>query len=164
MRKPTTTYLLLGSNIEDRQTHLKKAQAAIAARIGTVKKTSSYYESQAWGDTEQENYWNICVEVSTTLSAEEVLTTALSIEKEMGRVRSGQWSPRTIDIDILFYGKEIIQTKDLTVPHPRLPERNFALVPMMELNGEFVHPVLELSVEDIYLDCVDPLEVYLLED
>ncbi len=163
MRKSEITYLLLGSNMDDRLAHLKNAQSEIAKKIGTIQGTSSYYESQAWGDSEQENYWNICLEVSTTLSAEEVLTTALDIENALGRVRTAQWSPRTIDIDILFYGEKTIKTKDLEVPHPRIQERNFVLIPMMELNGDFVHPVLQLPIDELFFECNDPLEVYLLE-
>jgi 2-amino-4-hydroxy-6-hydroxymethyldihydropteridine diphosphokinase len=163
MRKSEITYLLLGSNMDDRLAHLKNAQSEIAKRIGTIQGTSSYYESQAWGDTLQENYWNICLEVSTELTAEDVLATALSIEDALGRVRTTQWAARTIDIDVLFYGENVIKTKDLEVPHPRIQERNFVLIPMMELNGDFVHPVLQLPIDELFFECNDPLEVYLLE-
>lgn len=163
MEKLEKVYLLLGSNMGERLEHLKNAQSEISKRIGEIQGTSSYYESQAWGDTNQENYWNICLEVTTSLSAEDVLAAALHIEDALGRTRTTQWAPRTIDIDVLFYGEEIIKSQNLEVPHPRIQERNFVLIPMMELNGDFVHPVLQLPIDELFFECNDPLEVYLLE-
>jgi 2-amino-4-hydroxy-6-hydroxymethyldihydropteridine diphosphokinase len=163
MEKNEIVYLLTGSNIGDRLAFLQQAEKEIEDKIGVIQAKSSYYESQAWGNTEQENFWNQCLEVSTTLSAEEVLSGILGIEKEMGRIRKGEWQAREIDIDILFYGEEIIKTDDLQVPHARFHERNFAIIPMMEVNGDYFHPVLELHIDEIFFDCEDPLEVYILD-
>jgi 2-amino-4-hydroxy-6-hydroxymethyldihydropteridine diphosphokinase len=163
MGKTVITYLLTGSNIGEKLAFLKRAEAEIAAKVGNIIDKSSYYESEAWGNTALENFWNQCLAVETSLSAAAVLKTVLDIEKTMGRVRSGEWQAREIDIDILFYGEEIINTKDLIVPHPRLHERNFVLVPMMEINGDFLHPVLQIPVDELFFECKDPLEVYLLE-
>ena len=163
MEKNEIVYLLTGSNIGDRLAFLQKAEGEIAAKIGTIQAKSSYYESQAWGNTNQEDFWNQCLEVRTSLSAEQVLSGVLAIEKTMGRKREGEWQPREIDIDILFYGEKIIKTKDLVVPHPRFHERNFAIIPMMEVNGDYLHPVLELHIDEIFFDCKDPLEVAQLE-
>ena len=145
MEKTEIVYLLTGSNIGDRLHFLQKAEQEIAAKIGKIVAKSSYYESDAWGNTEQENFWNQCIALETTLSAETVLETVLNIEKEMGRIRTGEWQPREIDIDILFFGEKIIKSERLTVPHPRFHERNFALVPMLEVNGDFFSPSTSIA-------------------
>jgi 2-amino-4-hydroxy-6-hydroxymethyldihydropteridine diphosphokinase len=163
MEKTEIVYLLTGSNIGERLHFLQKAEEEIAAQVGKIVAKSSYYESDAWGNTEQENFWNQCLAVETSLDAEKVLETVLDIEKKMGRIRKGEWQPREIDIDILFYGEKIINSERLTVPHPRVHERNFALVPMLEVNGDYFHPILQLHIDEIYFDCEDPLNVYLLE-
>ncbi len=163
MQENEIVYLLTGSNIGDRLAFLQQAEKEIANKIGIIQAKSSYYESQAWGNTDQENFWNQCLEVNTSLSVEEVLSGVLATEKEMGRNREGEWQAREIDIDILFYGEKIIKTENLEVPHKHFHERNFAIIPMMEVNGDYVHPVLQLPVEELFFDCEDPLEVYILD-
>ena len=162
--KPRTAYLLIGSNQGDREALLAQAVEKINKTIGRVKEKSKLYETQAWGVTDQPDFLNQALAVDTTLHAQKVLDEILNIEKEMGRVRTQKWTERTIDIDILMYDDLVIQTPTLTIPHPALQERNFALIPLMEIAGEVEHPVLHLTIEEIYFDCKDPLDVFLLDE
>jgi 2-amino-4-hydroxy-6-hydroxymethyldihydropteridine diphosphokinase len=163
MNKVEIVYLLTGSNIGNKTANLQKAKQLIGERIGKIQKSSGYYLTQAWGNTEQEDFINQALEVRTYHSPEQTMRVILEIEKEMGRTRSTPMEPRVIDIDILFYGHRIIKTRDLQVPHPRFQLRNFAMLPMMELNGDYVHPVLGKAVDELYFESPDNLEVILLE-
>lgn len=156
-------YLLLGSNIGNRKEHLLKAKSLIGERIGKIYKSSGFYLTQAWGNTEQEDFINMALEVRSYHGPDLVLRHIMEIEKEMGRTRTTQNEPRIIDIDILFFGNRIIKSRDLVVPHPRFHERNFAMVPMMELNGDYVHPILNLAIDELYFDSKDDLDVVLLD-
>ena len=160
-QKNNTIYLSTGSNMGDRESNLKKANALIEKQIGKITLQSRLYETEAWGNTEQDSFLNQALEVKTTLAAAAVLKEILKIEESLGRVRKGteKWSPRSIDIDILLYGEEIINTPDLTIPHPHLHERNFVLVPLTEIAGETLHPIIGETIEDIYFSCTDPQEV-----
>ena len=157
-------YLLLGSNLSDRIAALKTATSLISEQVGEIKTASQYYESQAWGKTDQPDFVNQALDVRTKLTPQEVLTTILQIEKDMGRIRTEKWAERTIDIDILLYDNQVINHPDLIIPHPHLHERNFALIPLMEIAGETEHPILHKTIEDIYFDCTDPLEVLLMDE
>jgi 2-amino-4-hydroxy-6-hydroxymethyldihydropteridine diphosphokinase len=112
----------------------------------------------------QSDFLNQAIEVLTLLTPQNVLSKVLKIEKEMGRVRTEKNAPRLIDIDIALWGDEIIKTPELTIPHPRLQERNFVLIPLMEIAGEDLHPELQLPIEELYFNCTDPLEVSIFED
>ena len=158
-----TVYLLLGSNLGDKINALKEATEKIEVQIGKITAHSRFYETQAWGKTDQPDFINQAIAIDTKLSPDEVLTAILLIEKEMGRERTEKWAERIIDIDILLYGNLVVNKKDLVIPHPHLHERNFALVPLMEIAGEEEHPILHKTIEDIYFDCNDKLEVILLD-
>ncbi len=153
--------LHLGSNLGNQKQNLKTAILKIAEEVGPIILKSSIYRTEAWGETEQPDFLNQSILVSTELSAAEVLETILNIETEMGRIREKRWGPRLIDIDLLFYDDSIIKTPSLTVPHPQIPFRNFVLIPTMEIFGDFLHPVFNLSIEELYLRSKDEGEVYL---
>jgi 2-amino-4-hydroxy-6-hydroxymethyldihydropteridine diphosphokinase len=161
--KPHTAYLLLGSNMGDRLAHLKTAIEKIGQSIGTIHQKSRLYETQAWGITHQADFLNQAIAVETNLTPHQVLDKILAIENAMGRVRGEKWTERSIDIDILLYADFVVNEPHLTIPHPELPKRNFALVPLMEIAGEEVHPILGETIEDIYFACTDPLDVFEFE-
>ena len=156
-------YLHTGSNMGDREDNLRQANGLIEQYIGKIKTASRLYETQAWGVTDQPDFINQALEVTTSQSPQEVLKNILKIEELMGRVRTEKWASRVIDIDILMYEDAVINDKNLTIPHPHMHERNFVLVPLMEIAGEVLHPVLNLAIEDIYFDCNDPLDVLMLD-
>ncbi len=148
----------------DRKAFLAKATAEIGQKIGKITEKSRLYETQAWGLTNQPDFMNQALEVETTLSPQAVLSKILDIETEMGRVRTEKWAERTIDIDILLFADMVVDEPDLQIPHPRLPERNFALVPLMEIAGEMEHPILKTTIEDIYFESPDTLDVFEVEN
>jgi len=138
----------LGSNLGEREFLIRKAVEALRdLPRATVVRVSSLYDSDPVGEVEQPAFLNAVVWLETEMSARELLWQMLLIEKRMGRVRSQRWGPRPIDLDLLFYGDESIDEPDLTVPHPEVPNRAFVLLPLQELDPEFVHPVTGESVK-----------------
>lgn len=152
-------FLLLGSNLGDREEYLQKAIDLIAAELGVVAQKSSVYETEAWGKTDEPNYLNQVVRVNTQLSARQVLEKVLEIENRMGRVREEKWGSRIIDIDILFYGQDIINEPGLIVPHPELHNRKFTLEPLSELAPDLRHPALKKSIFQLKSELKDSLVV-----
>lgn len=137
-----TVYLSLGSNLGDRRLNLQEAIARLNDHPEiTVTRVSSVYETAAVGYTDQPDFYNIAVEVKTTLSPKNLHKITSSTELELGRQRTIMWGPRTLDIDILLIDKQVMDTAELTIPHPRMRERAFVLLPLAELAGDFVHPV-----------------------
>ncbi len=161
--KMKKVYLHTGSNLGDREDNLRQVNGLIEQFIGKIKKPSRLYETQAWGITSQPDFINQALIVETTQSPHEVMKNIIKIEELMGRVESEKWTARVIDIDILMYDNQVINEKDLKIPHPHLHERNFVLVPLMEIAGEVIHPVLNLPIEDIYFECNDPLDVIMID-
>lgn len=159
-------FLLLGSNAGEQLTLLNNAIRLLEEQLGRVQERSRVYETAAWGDTSQPNYYNQVVTVRSQTDPHKALKTIQQIELELGRTRSSsnQNASRTMDIDILLIDDLIINTPELTVPHPRLPVRNFALLPLIELAGDMMHPVLQIELDDVYEQCPDDLEVWLLDD
>jgi 2-amino-4-hydroxy-6-hydroxymethyldihydropteridine diphosphokinase len=153
MNSINTAYLLLGSNIGDRNGFLSLAIELIDKEAGKIVSQSSLYNTSPWGITHQEDYLNQAICIETSFSAHELLTTILDIEKKIGRTRIKKWEARTIDIDILFFNYDIINTNTLTIPHPYLHQRRFALQPMAEIEGEYIHPVLNKSVLLLLSEC-----------
>ena len=153
------TYFLLGSNIGKSQHQLLTAIKNITAQIGTPTRKSSLYTTAAWGNKNQPDFSNQVIVVLTKFTALETLEIILSIEKKMGRVRTTKNAPRIIDIDILFFNKEIIAEKVLTVPHPQIENRRFVLIPMNELSPGFKHPVSRKTMHHLLQDCTDTLDV-----
>lgn len=158
-----TTYLLTGGNLGDRIGTLLAANRLIEEKIGHIVKASSFYETQAWGQVDQPDYLNQALEVATTMTPTEVLAAIFEIEAALGRTRRSKWASRTIDIDILFYGNETVETKRLTIPHPHLHRRNFVLVPMLEIAPDLAHPVFNKTIEELYEASEDELDVVLLD-
>lgn len=152
-------YLLLGSNLGEPAKQFKKAKSHLQKQIGKIIRESSCYSTAAWGNTNQPDFLNQVIILESTLSPQKVMQKILSIEKEMGRIRTKKNAPRIIDIDILFYGKTILTTENLTIPHPLLQERNFVLVPLNELSPNFKHPIIKKSVHQLMLKCKDRLAV-----
>ncbi|MCB0516500.1 MAG: 2-amino-4-hydroxy-6-hydroxymethyldihydropteridine diphosphokinase [Chitinophagales bacterium] len=153
-------YLLLGSNLGDRIEMLQKATSFIFEKIGNITQKSGIYETQAWGNAAELPFLNQALKVKTKLSAYEVLSQILQIEHSLGRQRFEKWGNRSIDIDILLFNQEIIQTQRLSVPHPFLHVRRFALVPLAEIAPELMHPQLQFSIAQILEKCPDTLSVY----
>ncbi|MBU6341850.1 MAG: 2-amino-4-hydroxy-6-hydroxymethyldihydropteridine diphosphokinase [Bacteroidetes bacterium] len=163
LKKYINVYLGLGSNMGDRMANLQAAQQRINKYIGKIARQSSVYETQPWGKTDQENFYNMVVMTNTSMDPRELLQSIDGIEKELGRVKSEKWGPRLIDIDILLYGKRVVRDKGLEIPHPELQDRQFVLVPLMEIAGELEHPVLHQTIEELYAACTDASDVLMLE-
>ena len=154
-----TIYLLLGSNMGNSEQQLSDAILQIKKQIGKVTNKSSLYATAAWGNTNQPEFLNQVVMVQSELAALPLLENILFIEKKMGRVRTIKNAPRVIDIDVLFFNKEIISTANLTVPHPEIENRRFVLIPLNELSPDFIHPVSGLTVHTLLKNCTDALDV-----
>lgn len=152
-------YLLLGSNQHHPQKQVAIAQKLISKQIGKITRLSSYYQTAAWGNTHQPDFINQVIIVSAKITAAEAMQAILSIEKKMGRVRTKKNAPRIIDIDILFFNKEIIHTKNLIVPHPLLQNRNFVLIPLNQLSPNLKHPVLNKTIHQLLKISPDTLTV-----
>lgn len=141
------SYLSLGSNIGDKRGNLQRAIEEISSLSNTtVVKTSSFLDTEPFGYTKQDVFVNACLEIKTLLSAQELLRACLGIEEKMGRKRIIKWGPRTIDIDILFYDKDIYDEDDLVIPHPWIEERMFVLEPLSEIAPNYIHPILKKTV------------------
>ncbi|MFD1469453.1 2-amino-4-hydroxy-6-hydroxymethyldihydropteridine diphosphokinase [Hymenobacter caeli] len=158
MSAPVLAYLLLGSNLGDRAAYLRRARAGLAA-AGEIVAVSGLYETAAWGRADQPAYLNQAVALRTALAPAALLAHCLATEAAAGRERHERWGSRTLDVDILLYGNEIIDSQDLTVPHPRLPLRRFALVPLAEIAAAAVHPQLHQTVAELLAACPDELAV-----
>ena len=155
----TQTYLLLGSNQGNRLQNLKDAKEGLSRKVGNITRESSIYITAAWGITDQPDFLNQVLVMDTPMSAEELLYHLLAIEKQMGRERTYRNAPRLIDIDILFFGKQHIVTKELVIPHPRMSQRRFVLAPLNQLAPAMKHPVLQLTMHQLLHQCTDPLDV-----
>jgi len=143
-------YLGLGSNIGDRKQQLLKAIDLIGNIKGIkVTKQSSIYETAPIGYTDQPNFLNLCLEIETELSPQQLLKHCLDIEQQLHRVREIRWGPRTLDIDILLYSDNIIETDNLSVPHPRMQERAFVLIPLNDIASDKQDPRLNQKIRDL---------------
>jgi 2-amino-4-hydroxy-6-hydroxymethyldihydropteridine diphosphokinase len=151
--------LLLGSNMGDREINLERACNEINDGLGKIIQRSSVYETEPWGNTEQDCFLNMVVIVNSSMEAEQMMEHIISIEEKLGRVRTKKWEPRIIDIDILFYDDEIISKKNLVVPHPDLHLRKFTLMPLAEVMPAYIHPVLKKSMAELLHEIKDPLDV-----
>ena len=143
-------YLGLGSNIGDRKQQLLKAIDLIGNIKGIkVTKQSSIYETAPIGYTDQPNFLNLCLEIETELSPQQLLKHCLDIEQQLHRVREIRWGPRTLDIDILLYSDNIIETDNLSIPHPRMQERAFVLIPLNDIASDKKDPRLNQKIHDL---------------
>ncbi len=152
-------YLLLGANIGNPNKQLEDAKVEIEDRIGRITRQSKIYESEAWGVENQPVFLNQVILLETDFSANKVLNEILKIEILLGRIRGQRWGSRIIDIDILYYNEDIIHTEDLQVPHPYIQERNFTLIPLVEIAAEYSHPIFKKSNKELLEESTDQLNV-----
>jgi 2-amino-4-hydroxy-6-hydroxymethyldihydropteridine diphosphokinase len=160
----TNVYLSLGSNKGDRLGYIQQATSLLGATEGVaIVQTSAFYETEPWGCETNNWFVNAIVEIQVSLSPHQLLAECQRIEKQLGRNRQqeGHYGDRTIDIDILFFGDEIIDDANLTVPHRCFHQRAFTMVPMLELAPEFVHPQLNKTVMELYEDLENPEMIFL---
>lgn len=143
-----TVYLSLGSNIGDREKHLRDTIAHLES-VGHVVSISSFYETEPVEFIDQPSFLNCAVALETTLTPEGLMAAILEIEKKMGRARTHPKGPRVIDIDILLFGNQIVSTLQLTVPHPAMDRRRFVLQPLAEIAPEALHPALRKTVREL---------------
>jgi 2-amino-4-hydroxy-6-hydroxymethyldihydropteridine diphosphokinase len=155
-------YLGLGANVGDREEQLRQAVRFLVHRGVLVTRTASLYLTEPRDFLDQPWFLNTVAEANTTLEPRALLDTCLNIERDAGRVRTILKGPRSLDIDILFYGAEVIDTSELAVPHPRYAERRFVLVPLVELHPDFEDPVRKLPMKRLLEVCPDPgsVQVY----
>jgi 2-amino-4-hydroxy-6-hydroxymethyldihydropteridine diphosphokinase len=152
-------YILLGTNLGDRTAQLEEASILILGSGCKIIQVSSVYVTEAWGLRDQPDFFNQVLKIETVLSPEVLMETMLEIEQKMGRIRNQKYEPRTIDIDLLFFEDNIIQTETLIIPHPEIQNRRFVLEPLCEIDPEMKHPVLLKNIKDLLTDCADPLSV-----
>ena len=141
----------IGSNIGNKEDNVNKALTFIS-ELYTIKKTSHLYLTEPVGNIKQDWFLNCVVEIQTDVDPKKLLSTVKSIERKLGRTKIVKNGPRTIDIDILFYGDNILKTKTLIIPHPLIQDRLFVLQPMMDINPNLIHPVLKRSIRQLYHD------------
>lgn len=143
-----TVYLGLGSNMGNRKANLDKGLELLSQRV-RLGRLSATYDTAPVGNTQQPRFLNLVCQVYTRLAPMELLTLAKGIESKLGRTLSERNAPRPLDIDILFYGDQIIETPKLVIPHPRLEERDFVLVPLVEIAPNLVHPVSSKTIKEL---------------
>ncbi|DAC73325.1 MAG TPA: 2-amino-4-hydroxy-6-hydroxymethyldihydropteridine diphosphokinase [Thermoplasmata archaeon] len=145
----TIVYAGLGSNIGDKEKNINNALAFIS-ELYEIKKISHLYLTEPVGNIKQDWFLNCVIEIETGVDPKKLLSSFKDIEQKLGRKKTLKNGPRIIDIDILFYGDLVVKTKNLVIPHPFIQERLFVLQPMMDLNPDFIHPVLKNSIWGLY--------------
>ena len=157
--------VLLGGNEGDTYSVFENAVTEIIDEIGVVKEMSSLYASPPWGFEASQDFLNQVITIVSSYSPEEVMRKLLAIEKKLGRLRSEKkgYASRVIDLDILFQEDSIVSSEIVQLPHPRIYERRFTILPLVELMPEFVHPTLKVSMTELLAKCTDESEVLLCE-
>ena len=153
-------YLLLGSNLGDRMHYIRAARNTLTCRLGPIVKQSKVYESEPWRSMRQADYLNQVLRINSKVSVQKLLSICLDIEKKLGRVRMKRYSSRIIDIDILYYGRQRLQSKGLEIPHPAIAHRRFTLLPLTEISPTFKHPILKQEHKNLLKACGDPCSVW----
>jgi len=153
-------FLLLGGNLGNKSAIFKEAQNILQKKLGKIVKKSSIYETEPWGFKAKDNFWNQALILETSLSPKNVLKITKETETELGRIREEKrYTSRTIDIDVLFWGNLIIDEPNLEIPHPRMINRRFVLIPLSEIAPEMIHPVFKKTITELLDECTDTLEV-----
>jgi len=152
-------YLLLGSNIGNREQKFAQAKKHIDKKLGKIIRQSKLYQTAAWGKTDQADFLNQVIIIESRFSADKIMSSILDIEEKLGRIRTEKNAPRTIDIDILFFNKDIIRQNNLSVPHPEIQNRRFVLIPLNELSPNLKHPVFNKSIHYLLKKSKDKLDV-----
>ncbi len=152
-------YLLTGGNTGNRLQYLDEASKEIKKNCGTIVSTSFVYETAAWGIKEQNSFLNQALKLSTSFSPQQLLDCLLEIEEKLGRIRKERYGPRIIDIDILLFNDDVIDVRNLTIPHPELPNRRFALICLCEIAPDKIHPVTKKTLVKLLKQCTDSLKV-----
>lgn len=158
-----TLYLLLGGNIGNVQLTIKNALELLNEELGAITSTSKYYQTAAWGNTAQADFINQACKIRTKYNAIECLKKILLIEQKLGRIRKEKWGARVIDIDIQYFNNEVLNTIELTIPHPEIQNRKFALIPLCDIIPEYIHPILQKSNIELLNNLDDPLSVREME-
>ncbi len=154
-------YLVIGGNLGDREQYINKTKCLIAERVGYILRYSSLYESEPWGFEHSQNFLNQVLVVDTQLSPAAILLEISFIEGILGRERNGNgYSPRTADIDILFYDQQIMLSPSLVIPHRFLHKRRFVLTPLSEVAPDFMHPLFSIPVRELLASCDDKTRVW----
>lgn len=156
-------YLLLGSNIGNRVTNIRQAILSLVDEGMEMLQISHFYETEAWGNEHQPFFLNICIKAKTTVSPNDLLEIIHRTEENIGRMNRGKWQEREIDIDILFYGNEVIQEEHLQIPHHLMIKRNFALQPLKEIAPQKKHPIFNIKVKKLAKLCTDERRVLKLK-
>lgn len=152
--------LLLGANLGNPVTRIREAEKLLGRCAGKVLAASPFYHSEPWGKTDQAPFINRALLLATPLPPEMLLARLLATERRLGRVRMERWGPRTIDIDLLCYDQLSYTSQTLVLPHPSLPERRFALLPMSKIAARWQHPRLHMTTLEMLENCSDPLRVW----
>lgn len=158
-----TAFLSLGGNLGNTREIFEQTYPLIEKKIGRILQKSSLYQTAAWGITDQADFLNQVIEIETTQNPEEILTNLLAIELHFGRVRDIKWGPRSIDLDLLLFGNQQVNTPHLTLPHPRIQDRKFILIPLVEIAPNTLHPILGKSVKELLALTTDTSTVTLIQ-
>lgn len=167
MSDSRSVILSLGSNIENRKSFIEQAVNELSERFEAKVEQSSIYETESWGFNAELPFLNCCISFESSQNVEEILKITQEIEKKMGRLKKTEkniYHSRTIDIDILFVGNIKIKSKNLEIPHPRLYDRNFVLMPLSELSPKFIDPLTKQSIQELIYQCNDKNSVILYKD
>ena len=154
-------FLSLGSNLGRRKKNLDNAISHLKFEVGNITNISKVYESEPWGLKNQNFFLNQVIELKTSISPQNLLICCKNIENKMGRTKSIKWGERKIDIDILYFSKIIIKEKNLTIPHPLIQDRKFVLIPLNDLNKDFIHPIFKKTNHEILKNSKDTSKIYL---
>ena len=163
MKASQGIFLLLGSNLGNRTLILENARKEIGGQIGKIVNASLVYQTEPWGISDQPSFFNQVLNVNSGYTPERILKIIQEIENRIGKVKLGKWRERLIDIDLLYFHQHIINEEKLVVPHPEIQNRRFTLVPMCELDSQFLHPVFGKTQKQLLEECNDQLSVTPLE-
>lgn len=152
-------YLVIGGNMGEREDELSRATKLLEERCGSIIDKSAIFETAPWGKTDQGDFLNQALVLTTGLTARELLKEILYIEILMGRNRQEKLGPRIIDIDIIFFNHQVLNEPDLVVPHPEMSKRRFVLEPLNQVIPAYIHPIYYKTVKELLAECTDPLPV-----